>query len=1239
MAKNNESTMKFKADITELKSGLQQAKTAIAQSKAEFDKAASGMNNWKKSSEGVEAKLRQLRSTLTSQKSILENYQQQLQKTEEQYGENSIEAEKLREKIEKQKSTISNTQSQINKYETSLDDVAKAEQMAEKEGISFDEAMRRMKKSSDSLDDSLDDLGDSAEGTSGGFTVMKGALASLVADGIRTAASAMKDFMAETVQVGMNFGASMSKVQAVSGATGSELVALTEKAKQLGADTKFSATEASEAMNYMAMAGWKTEDMLNGVTGVLNLAAASGTDLARTSDIVTDGLTAMGYSAKDAAELSDVMAAATSNANTTVEGMGETFKYVGTMAGSLGLEMGDVALATGLMANAGIKGSMAGTSLNAILTRLATNTNGAGDEIKKLGVSFFDSQGNARDLSTVMEELRAATANMSAEEKSALAKRVAGVEASKGFLAILNAEEKDYNKLADAITNSNGAAAEMSAIMQDNLQGDLTSFGSKLESVQIALYDKLEPALRNAAQTANSFMDTLGSALRGDIDMSDLVDMGANWIKKIGEGLQTNMPQLIKSGLTALTGFTENLRANAGKLVSAGLSFIVNIAKGLADSFPVLVEKVPTIVSNIAGLINDNAPKVLATGVKIIWYLVKGLIQAVPTIVSNIPKIIKAIVDVFTAFGWAKLGKTIITGLKNGIMAAIGLVKSAASNVKNVVVTAIKNLPKTLGNLAKTAIQKFVAFIRQANGVSDAARKIGTVVVNALKNLPSQILKIGVNLVKGLWNGITSVKDWLISKVKGFGKGVLDALKDFFDIHSPSRVMEKQIGKNLALGVANGITKNTKYAKKSASQMASIIVKAAEKRLISYKTKHKMSLKEEMNYWKQIVQTTKKGTDGRMAAEKKYLAAQKKYLAENESIKKKAATAEKKYTDSVKKAYEKLNKDITTALDEYTAKVKERTEAITSSMGLFDAFEKNTEQTGDQLIANLKSQVQGLTDWMAALDSLEAKGIDTGLLDELRKMGVSATGQLEALNSLTEKQLEEYVDLWKQKNDLASQEATKELAGLQTETVEKIASLVEETKKSLTGYKKTYDDALKELGLAVKKQVIGTDKTLSKTAAETILKTAPTVGNDMIQGIIDGLNNRSGKLYSTISSIISSAIAAAQAAAEIHSPSRIMRNLIGKNMIKGMVLGLLDESDGMYNTMQSIVGGAVNAAQTVQNNVGKMRTSLNAGVLSEAAGTVNNINFKQTINSPRALSRKEIYRDTRNLVKLVGGTI
>lgn len=326
----------------------------------------------------------------------------------------------------------------------------------------------------------------------------------------------------DTIDTYKGFEAAMSQVKAISGATDSEMTKLTNKAKEMGATTKFTASESAEAFNYMAMAGWKTEDMMGGIEGILSLAAASGESLGTTSDIVTDALTAFGMKASEAGHFADVMAVAASNSNTNVSLMGETFKYAGAMAGTLKYSIEDVALATGLMANAGIKGNMSGTALNSIFTRLSTNTNGATDALKKLGIAYFNSDGSARAFGDIMKELRDATADFTDKQKANLANTVAGTYAQKGFLAILNATTEDYEKLSKAVNNADGAAAKMAEIMMDNLQGAITLLQSAVDGVKISFGGRMAPYIRSFAEWLTEQMPMIESALD---ELMDWVDM------------------------------------------------------------------------------------------------------------------------------------------------------------------------------------------------------------------------------------------------------------------------------------------------------------------------------------------------------------------------------------------------------------------------------------------------------------------------------------------------------------------------------------------------------------------------------------------------------------------------------------------------------------------------------------------------------------------------------------------
>lgn len=311
-----------------------------------------------------------------------------------------------------------------------------------------------------------------------------------------------------------DFDAGMSEVKAISGATGTEFKQLETKAIQMGAKTKYSATEAASAFKYMAMAGWDTNDMLSGISGVMNLAAASGEDLATTSDIVTDALTAFGLSAKDSSHFADILAQASSRSNTNVGLMGETFKYVAPVAGALGYSAEDCAVAIGLMANSGIKASQAGTALRSLFTRLAKPTDTVSAAMEKYNITLTDANGNMKPLSTLMSEMRDRFSGLSEAQKANLAATLAGQEGMSGLLAIVNSSDDDFKNLTDSINNADGASERMAKTMQDNLKGSFTIFKSTVESAAISIGKKLTPEVRK-------FVDTGTSLVKKFNDMSD----------------------------------------------------------------------------------------------------------------------------------------------------------------------------------------------------------------------------------------------------------------------------------------------------------------------------------------------------------------------------------------------------------------------------------------------------------------------------------------------------------------------------------------------------------------------------------------------------------------------------------------------------------------------------------------------------------------------------------------------
>lgn len=869
MAAKNEAKIKFLAETSEFTEQIKKANQSMTELRSELKLSEAQFEGNERSVEALTAKKRILQQQLETSAQKVEALRQKLEKAKAIYGENSTEVSKL-------KTQLNNAERQYVQTENAIEDVNRDLNSQEKE--------------TEETTDATNGLTAAMDKANNGFTVMKGVIADLVADGIRLLIDGLKDASKYMLTTGMDFEAGMSQVQATSGSTAEEMELLTAEAMRVGEITKFSAAEAAEGLNYMAMAGWKSGDMLAGLEGMANLAAAANTDLGTASDIVTDTLTAMGYAAGDSAKLADVMAAASSNANTNVELMGYTFRYAAPVAGALGYSMEDLAVATGLMANAGIKGEQAGTTLRAGLTNLVSPASTAATAMEQYGISIKNSDGTVKPLSETMEILRQKLGQLPEAEQAAAASAIFGKEAMSGWLSVINTSDEDFAKLTSAIYNSEGAAQQMATTMQDNLKGDVEELGGAIDTLAIKIYDGLSGSLREGVQAIHGFItggismtemfaklgqavSSIGETIKGY--MPTLISMGkelvvnlanglvsglpslvsgaanmvtsiatgiannarkilemggklvvglgesivaavpklitsaANIVKSLASGITSNAQTFVSKALDLLNGFADSLTRSVPVLVKNGMEFIRNLVKGLVNALPELIARVPEIVLKFANVINDNAPTIIAGGVGIIKDLIVGIIKAIPTLVANIPKIITAIVDVWQAFNWAQLGKKAITLLKDGIVAAVNLVKNAGKNVLTAITDILKNLPQNLLNLGKQGVQGLANGIKAyVNLVITATKTIWTGIINVVKDLPSKMLDIGKNLVKGLWNGISDMTGWVIDKIKGFGESVLGGIKKFFGIASPSKVLRDQVGRYLAEGVGVGIEEN-----------------------------------------------------------------------------------------------------------------------------------------------------------------------------------------------------------------------------------------------------------------------------------------------------------------------------------------------------------------------------------------------------------------------------------------------
>lgn len=494
----------------------------------------------------------------------------------------------LESQIDKQKQTVATAKANVDRYSQATGENS-AETLKWKTALAQAEAeLSRLEVELSKVPNKLQIMGQKMQAVGSKMQTIGRSISNVGSTLTRTVTVPIVAMGAAAVKTTADFDSSMSKVKAVSGATGSEFDALRSKAREMGSTTKFSASEAADAMNYMAMAGWKTDEMLTGVEGIMNLAAASGEDLATTSDIVTDALTAFGESADQSGRLADIMAAASSNANTNVAMMGETFKKAAPVAGALGFSMEDTALVTGLMANAGIKASDAGTAMRRGMTNLVKPTKQMQDAMDKYGISVTNTDGSMKSMREITVMLREKLGDLSEEEQVNAAASIFGQNAYAAWLAVINGSDQDFDKLANAIDNSAGTAKSMAEIMQDNLAGQLTILKSQLQELAISFGDILVPKIRSAVEWVQKQVDkfnALDESTKETIVKFGMVAAAVGPVLLVVGKLVTGIGSLVSTvgnAVNAIGAFSKAHTALAAAAGPVGLALVAVAAAAIA---------------------------------------------------------------------------------------------------------------------------------------------------------------------------------------------------------------------------------------------------------------------------------------------------------------------------------------------------------------------------------------------------------------------------------------------------------------------------------------------------------------------------------------------------------------------------------------------------------------------------------------------------------------------------------
>lgn len=658
----------------------------------------------------------------------------------------------------------------------------------------------------------------------------------------------------------------------------------------------------------------------------------------------------------------------------------------------------------------------------------------------------------------------------------------------------------------------------------------------------------------------------------------------------VGGFFTETLPEFIDSAVETIQGFADNVVVFFTETIPEAFNSFVELVGGVVDSFiGFFTVTIPEAFTNFVTVTLPNAinsmitffnqiPYYLGYAIGLgIGYIAKFALGIYNFATVQLPRYIAAIIKWFSQLPsriWTWLmqaiqkvaqfatqvgqkaqqtGSAFITAIiqwftqlpskvQNFLTKAVQNVTKWAASMRtkaiqagrsfiNGVVNGIKSLPSKVQQTLSNVINKLTSWVSKMHrkGVQ-GANQLKSGVVNTARSIPSQMVSIGANIVNGVWNGIQSMRSSFVSRVRSFFKGIVDGAKSALGIHSPSKVFDEQVGQNIVKGVIQGVNKQKKNAKKNAQQLAKLYISAGNKRLNELKKHNKYSLQLEINFWTKMLKQSKKGT-----------AKYKKISAELSDAKKqrnkKIKALDEEYAKNVKEVQTKLNEDIQKVMSEYDSAVTSRAEQINSQLSLFKKFESQSENTKQGLIDNLQSQVSGLKDWENTLESLRKRGVAKGLIEELQEAGVDSLADIKLLNSMTDTELDKYVSLWKEKQQLATKEAVREID--KTTYINQIKALVNNAGNELDKLEQTYKKDLKKLGIGVK-------------------DTSKQIGQNIVDGLKKGMKSKYPDFLKYVQKEFDKITITAKKTLKIKSPSRVFAE-IGGFIAQGVGVGLKNE--------------------------------------------------------------------------------
>jgi len=990
------------------------------------------------------------------------------------------------------------------------------------------------------------------------FRKTLGSLAKVSTAAIAGAGSALAGLGTYAVKAGSEFESSMSQVAATMGMTTEEIhngseayETLATAAKNAGATTKFTATQAAEALNYLALAGYDAANSARVLPSVLNLAAAGGLELAYASDLATDAMAALGIeaSADNLTQFGDQMAMASSKANYSVAQLGEAILTVGGTAKNLAGGTVELNTALGVLANRGIKGAEGGTALRNMILSLSAPTDTAAATLKSLGVSAFDAEGNLRPLNETFKDLDAAMQNLTGEEKTNALNDIFNKVDLKSAEAMLAGCGEEFDNLAEAIANSDGAMQNMADVQMDNLKGQITLLQSAVEGLGVTFYENVNGKIKDAVSATAGYVSELNAVMNAafaDTENEENVKQVTKALTELGYSAEeaqamvgTGMggvvsslggilaqamadianaaPAMLDAGVQLIASFLQGIQENGDSLAAGALSIVGTLAEGIAELLPMvadtaaslavsladgLTESLPNIIpvaietiSTLVENLTENANTIIDAGIQIIIALGEGLIAALPQLIETVPQIVINIANVIND----NAPKLVDTALYLITRLAVGLVQA--------IPTLVVNIPKII----EAIVAAFMAFQwlnlgkQLIDGVANGVKKAGESMATAAKNafskfkakitgseVATELKSIGKYIIDGIVGGIKNSLSKIANVAGKIKDTLLSKLKGLFKIASPSKLMKEEVGAYIGEGIAVGIEES-----------------------------------------------------GQMAV------------------------------DAAEDVADKIADTLTQKRDSLQSKLADYGEL----------FERVKTEDGKELfqLGNLKDDIKQLEKYGDAIEKLKEKDISDSLMGEIADMGVGdALDYMNKLLSMSDTKLDEYVSLFEQKQQMA-QAAASRFYGIGAEVSESMQAVsAEGVSEGIAEQQPLGAEQAKQLTETAKEEIAG---------YQTDFK---AVGESLMEGVAKGVRDGQSGVVNAVAKALQAAVRAAKKEMDINSPSRVMAK-IGDYMAQGVGVGWSDRMDSVSDTISGSLSDEF--SRRMSDAYEKMRAAMNQNMV------------------------------------------